>query len=449
MLSLNPAGNINASLNHNPYLNLTSYLTLTSIFQQFNPALILVRNFVFTEIWSKVTCLLFAQHIRRNILQTFDGVSNVDLSRHLGELWSTLPQTLKTQFDEESARLSRLHQLEFPNYKYQPNKRVQTVISATVVRSLSGSGGLDKPTRINLPPLTIKKATSTLPDSAYVSSGELSPSPYLSDPPPVAASPKKHPVIRSCYSTAPKRPPTSDCGDCGFDEFCTSPQPPPRQRFMSAGNGAPSTMYQRPPLRSASCYPLPRSECLSKAWQPSPASRRETMVPVLVVRGSNVEEFSMTIPLEEEKEATRIETSAMPAVMSSQEEFVLRPPKTEMLKDNNGEEEEQEEEGRDLKPAFWTDSVKQTEWPFVGDAHLLPIETAKEEVEEEDEGPLNLDSLLDECYQREELTTDVGSNSFLQLTASPLSELLTADRDSFDFCQALLSDGGTPSPVLA
>ncbi|VDM02161.1 unnamed protein product [Schistocephalus solidus] len=414
--------------------------------------------------------MLFAQHIRRNILLAFDGVSNAELSRLLGELWSALPRPIKTQFDEEATRLSKLHQFEFPNYKYQPNKRVQPIIPTNASEPLSVSyaaAGINNTSRINLPPLTIKKTTSTLPDSAYVSSCELSPAPSLSDSPPVACSPSKLPFILPFHSSAPKRPP-SDCGDRGVGELRTSP--PPRQRFMSAGNGAPSMMNHatpQPPLRSTSCCPLATSDCLLKPWLPSPA-RRETLVPVLVLRGSSVEEFSLTIPLEN---ATPKETSEVTHT-NIQEDFVRRPSKNEVLKDSS-DEEKQEDGVQDFQRAFWTDCVK-SEWPFAGDAHLVPIKTEEDE-EEEEETP-DFDSLLDgidirqllsqsadefltsgdrECCNIEEITTDGSCASFVDRSAvlhptdSLLSELLPADPQSFGFSRALQSNDSNLSPALA
>ncbi|VDP89106.1 unnamed protein product [Echinostoma caproni] len=67
---------------------------------------------------------LFAQHIRRNVLRVFSDASNSVISQQLGDLWRTVPLRLRNQYDDEANRLVKIHQLEFPNYKYQPKKRV-------------------------------------------------------------------------------------------------------------------------------------------------------------------------------------------------------------------------------------------------------------------------------------------------------------------------------------
>ncbi|TPP62215.1 Transcription factor Sox-6 [Fasciola gigantica] len=68
--------------------------------------------------------MLFAQHIRRNVLRVFSDASNSVISQQLGDLWRTVPLRLRNQYDDEASRLVKIHQLEFPNYKYQPKKRV-------------------------------------------------------------------------------------------------------------------------------------------------------------------------------------------------------------------------------------------------------------------------------------------------------------------------------------
>ncbi|KAF7260549.1 hypothetical protein EG68_02243 [Paragonimus skrjabini miyazakii] len=67
--------------------------------------------------------MLFAQHIRRNVLRVFSDASNSAISQQLGDLWRTVPHQYRNQYDDEANRLVKIHQLEFPNYKYQPKKR--------------------------------------------------------------------------------------------------------------------------------------------------------------------------------------------------------------------------------------------------------------------------------------------------------------------------------------
>ncbi|KAM7535127.1 hypothetical protein Aperf_G00000098156 [Anoplocephala perfoliata] len=67
--------------------------------------------------------MIFAQHIRRNVLAIFDTASSSNVSRLLGEAWNSIPKEVRAAYDEEAARLSKIHNIEFPTYKYQPKPR--------------------------------------------------------------------------------------------------------------------------------------------------------------------------------------------------------------------------------------------------------------------------------------------------------------------------------------
>uniref|UniRef100_A0A0V0J9M7 HMG box domain-containing protein n=1 Tax=Schistocephalus solidus TaxID=70667 RepID=A0A0V0J9M7_SCHSO len=83
--------------------------------------------------------MLFAQHIRRNVLRVFSEASNSLISQQLGSVWRTVPRSCKNRYDEEASRLVKIHQMEFPNYKYQPKKRTQQTPSSSSASSLSSS----------------------------------------------------------------------------------------------------------------------------------------------------------------------------------------------------------------------------------------------------------------------------------------------------------------------
>nr|AFD29619.1 SOXP-1 [Schmidtea mediterranea]AFJ24741.1 soxP-4 [Schmidtea mediterranea] len=71
------------------------------------------------------TFMIFSRHIRRNILSVFPDASNSQLSKELGILWKKVTNEIKSLYEEEAKRLAQLHALEFPDYKYQPKKRVR------------------------------------------------------------------------------------------------------------------------------------------------------------------------------------------------------------------------------------------------------------------------------------------------------------------------------------
>ncbi|VDD80706.1 unnamed protein product [Mesocestoides corti] len=67
--------------------------------------------------------MIFAQHIRRNVLAIFEAASSSNVSRLLGEAWNSISKEVRAAYDEEAARLSKIHNIEFPTYKYQPKPR--------------------------------------------------------------------------------------------------------------------------------------------------------------------------------------------------------------------------------------------------------------------------------------------------------------------------------------
>lgn len=99
------------------------------------------------------------------MLRVFGKASNSLISRQLGEIWRLLPNSVKNQYDEEALRLVKIHQAEFPHYKYQPKKKttpIKVAISLPVSPSLpplpnthqyfSQSWG---PSNFSLPPMNV------------------------------------------------------------------------------------------------------------------------------------------------------------------------------------------------------------------------------------------------------------------------------------------------------
>lgn len=69
---------------------------------------------------------IFAQYIRRLTLSSFPDAPNVHISQQVGKLWRNLSNDFREVYAKESRRLQNLHSLEFPDYKYQPRRRLRT-----------------------------------------------------------------------------------------------------------------------------------------------------------------------------------------------------------------------------------------------------------------------------------------------------------------------------------
>ncbi|VDK40931.1 unnamed protein product [Taenia asiatica] len=111
--------------------------------------------------------MVFAQHIRRNVLAIFDTASSSNVSRLLGEAWNLIPKEVRALYDEEAARLSKIHNIEFPTYKYQPKPR-QWQPSSAAASASPATSTLDEspPTRAHPP--SVSTPLSWLPSSAVL-----------------------------------------------------------------------------------------------------------------------------------------------------------------------------------------------------------------------------------------------------------------------------------------
>ncbi|ESO05073.1 hypothetical protein HELRODRAFT_78096, partial [Helobdella robusta] len=67
--------------------------------------------------------MVFAQQERRKITSSDPERHNADISKELGRKWRSLSILDKKPYVELARSLHRLHQIEFPNYKYKPRKK--------------------------------------------------------------------------------------------------------------------------------------------------------------------------------------------------------------------------------------------------------------------------------------------------------------------------------------
>ncbi|VDD81896.1 unnamed protein product [Mesocestoides corti] len=97
--------------------------------------------------------MIFAQYIRRMTLSNFPDAPNVHISQQVGRLWRNLSNDFREVYAKEARRLQILHALEFPDYKYQPRRRL---------RPLDGED-------VDPQPSPLHSATSKLPSNINVS----------------------------------------------------------------------------------------------------------------------------------------------------------------------------------------------------------------------------------------------------------------------------------------
>ncbi|CAF1049427.1 unnamed protein product [Didymodactylos carnosus] len=78
--------------------------------------------------------MVWAQAARKNMTNNLTTVNNAQLSKTLGKLWKTLPPEQRKPFVEEAERIREQHKKDYPDYKYQPKRKVK---DSSKVTSLS------------------------------------------------------------------------------------------------------------------------------------------------------------------------------------------------------------------------------------------------------------------------------------------------------------------------
>ncbi|XP_063698649.1 transcription factor Sox-19a-like [Culicoides brevitarsis] len=81
--------------------------------------------------------MVWSQIERRKICEVTPDMHNAVISKSLGARWKALSESEKQPFIDEAERLRKLHQQEYPSYKYRPKKK-QTK-SSTAAKSSSTS----------------------------------------------------------------------------------------------------------------------------------------------------------------------------------------------------------------------------------------------------------------------------------------------------------------------
>jgi transcription factor SOX4/11/12 (SOX group C) len=89
--------------------------------------------------------MVYSHYERKKIIEVQPDIHNAEISKRLGKKWKELAEHDKQQYIMEAERLRRLHQQEYPGYKYQPKKKLKAsppksfIDSQTENRSLSSS----------------------------------------------------------------------------------------------------------------------------------------------------------------------------------------------------------------------------------------------------------------------------------------------------------------------
>ena len=85
--------------------------------------------------------MVWSQLERRKIIEVTPDKHNAEISKELGRRWKLLTERDRRPYIEEAETLRKLHQKEYPDYKYKPRKKpkqvaaIPSAMAAAVVKA--------------------------------------------------------------------------------------------------------------------------------------------------------------------------------------------------------------------------------------------------------------------------------------------------------------------------
>ncbi|KAH8322600.1 hypothetical protein KR074_010982 [Drosophila pseudoananassae] len=102
--------------------------------------------------------MVWSQMERRKICERTPDLHNAEISKELGRRWQLLSKDDKQPYIMEAEKLRKMHMIEYPNYKYRPQKKQARSPGApkgNPNQELDGSDGKNDPTHSTLSNLAI------------------------------------------------------------------------------------------------------------------------------------------------------------------------------------------------------------------------------------------------------------------------------------------------------
>lgn len=81
--------------------------------------------------------MVWSSEKRKEIAKENPRMHNSDISKRLGAEWKNLPQETKQIYIDKSNQLREEHKKQYPEYRYRPRKKIQTMLLRSAQESFS------------------------------------------------------------------------------------------------------------------------------------------------------------------------------------------------------------------------------------------------------------------------------------------------------------------------
>lgn len=81
--------------------------------------------------------MIWAQTYRKKIFEDNTTLNNAEISKLLGQQWKTLSNEEKQIYKDKAEQVKQEHKIQFPNYKYRPEKKIGTINIIKTIKTKS------------------------------------------------------------------------------------------------------------------------------------------------------------------------------------------------------------------------------------------------------------------------------------------------------------------------
>ncbi|XP_073846867.1 sox box protein 14 [Musca autumnalis] len=93
--------------------------------------------------------MVWSQMERRKICEKTPDMHNAEISKELGRRWQLLGKEEKQPYIMEAEKLRKLHMIEYPNYKYRPQKKLARANSSSSKQGQDGNSAHNESSELN------------------------------------------------------------------------------------------------------------------------------------------------------------------------------------------------------------------------------------------------------------------------------------------------------------